>query len=303
MKENNNLTLLIMAGGMGSRFGGLKQIEPVGPNKEFLIDYSVYDAIKAGFNKIVFIIKEENYEIFKSTIGSRVEDKIETKYCFQRMEDLPENYKVPKGRIKPWGTAHAIMSARNEINGPFAIINADDFYGFDAYKQVSDFLKNNTNNEYSIIGYKVINTLTENGSVKRGVCELDGEYLTEIIESNVERKNNKIIATPLDGRESFEINEDTYVSMNMIGFTPSIFKHIEDNFKEFLDKNKDSILTCEYLIPDVLEKLVLEKKVLTKVIPTTAIWEGMTYKEDLEKVKKNIKLRIDKGEYPNNLWK
>lgn len=289
-----------MAGGMGSRFGGLKQIEPVGPNGEFLIDYSIYDAIKAGFKRVVFVIKEENYDVFKSTIGSRVEDKIETFYVFQKLDDLPSGYEVPCERDKPWGTAHAIRSARDIIKGPFAIINADDFYGYDAYLKMSEFLNSNSGC-YAVIGYNVINTLTSNGAVKRGVCEtLDG-YLTEIIESNVLKENDKVIATPLDGREKFEIKEDTFVSMNMIGFMPDIFKYIEEYFVPFLDKNIND-LKSEYLIPDLLEKLTLEGKVKTRVIPTTAKWEGITYMEDKENVVNSLNLRISNGEYPSKLW-
>lgn len=290
-----------MAGGMGSRFGGLKQIEPIGPNGEFLIDYSIYDAIRAGFNKVVFVIKEENYEIFKSTIGSRVEDKIKTFYAFQRMEDLPEGFVVPDNRVKPWGTAHAVWSARDLIDEPFIIINADDFYGYDAYLKMSEFLKSN-NDSYCLAGYEVVNTLTNNGAVKRGVCALSNGYLTEIIESNVIKENGMIVATPLDGRDSFQIDEDSYVSMNMIGFTPSIFEYINDYFSLFFEKYKDSIDTFEYLIPDLLERLTLDEKVSTKVIPTTAKWEGITYKEDKEDVVKSLSLRVENGEYPKNLW-
>jgi len=300
MKEKN-LTLLIMAGGMGSRFGGLKQIEPIGPNGEFLIDYSIYDAIRAGFNKVVFVIKEENYEIFKSTIGSRVEDKIKTFYAFQRMEDLPDGFVVPDNRVKPWGTAHAVWSARDLIDEPFIIINADDFYGYDAYSKMSEFLKSN-NDSYCLAGYKVVNTLTNNGAVKRGVCALSNGYLTEIIESNVIKENGMIVATPLDGRDSFQIDENSYVSMNMIGFTPSIFEYINDYFSLFFEKYRDSIDTFEYLIPDLLERLTLDEKVSTKVIPTTAKWEGITYKEDKEDVVKSLSLRVENGEYPKNLW-
>ena len=196
---NKDLTLLIMAAGMGSRFGGLKQIEPMGPNGEFLIDYSIYDAINAGFNKVVFIIKEENYAIFKETIGKRVEDKINTEYVFQDMNDLPEGYTKPEERVKPWGTAHAILCAKDNIHEPFVIINADDFYGKDAYKVASNFLKNvKEGNNYCLVGYKVANTLTENGAVKRGICKLENGNLTELIESNVEKIDGKIIAKPLD---------------------------------------------------------------------------------------------------------
>ena len=300
--NEKNLTLLIMAGGMGSRFGGLKQIEPIGPNGEFLIDYSIYDAIRAGFKRVVFVIKEENFEIFKSTIGSRVQDKIEILYVFQKMEDLPIGYSVPPERVKPWGTAHAIWSARDLIKDPFVIINADDFYGYDAYLKMSEFLCNSNNNCYCIAGYKVINTLTSNGAVKRGVCKIKDDHLSHIIECNVSRKNGKIISKPLDGRDDFVISEDTFVSMNMIGFMPNIFDYIEEYFIPFLESNKSNNLTCEYLIPDVLEKLTMQGEILTKVIPTSAKWEGVTYKEDLIDVVKNIRDRISNGEYPDKLW-
>ena len=299
-----NLTLLIMAAGMGSRFGGLKQIEPVGPNGEFIIDYSVYDAIQAGFNKIVFIIKEENYEVFKETIGKRIADKIKVEYVFQRLEDLPEGYSCPENREKPWGTAHAILSAKNNIHEPFVIINADDFYGRDAYLVISKFLReNHDDNIYAVVGYQVKNTLTENGSVKRGVCKLEEGYLQEIIESSVIEENGVIIATPLDGSASFPVMEDTYVSMNMLGFSPSLFSYIEKTFPSFLEKNKDNILKCEYLIPDVLTMAIEEGYVRTKVLPTTAKWEGVTYKEDKDSVVEAIQKLIKEGVYPQNLWK
>ena len=300
--EKKELTLLVMAAGMGSRFGGLKQIEPMGPNGEFLIDYSVYDAIKAGFDKIVFIIKEENYDLFKSTIGKRVEDKIKTEYVFQKDDELPKGCIVVENREKPWGTAHAIWCARSNIKGPFAIVNGDDFYGYDAYKVMAEFLKTKSEKEYSLVGYRVKNTLTENGAVKRGVCEVEEGYLTSLIESNVKEENGKIIATPLDGRESFEVNENTLVSMNMLGFDTSIFEYIDKTFKDFQDKNKNNLTKCEYLIPDVLEKTTIEGISKTKVLNTVAKWEGVTYKEDKEPAQKSIKKRIEDGEYPKNLW-
>lgn len=302
--ENKNLTLLILAAGMGSRFGGLKQIEPIGPNGEFIIDYSIYDAIKAGFNKVVFIIKEENYEIFKETIGKRVEDKIKVEYAFQKLEDLPEGYEKPEERVKPWGTAHAILAAKNNINEPFAIINSDDFYGYDAYRVISEFLKEEKQEEtYGLVGYKVKNTLTENGSVKRGVCKLNNNYLDELIESSIIEENNIITATPLNGDDSFTVTEDTYVSMNMLGFTPNIFDYIEKNFPIFLDENKDDMIKCEYLIPDILTQATRENYAKTKVLPTIAKWEGVTYKEDKDGVVKAIQKLVDDGIYPQNLWK
>lgn len=297
------LTLLILAAGMGSRFGGLKQIEPVGPNNEFIIDYSVYDAIRAGFTKIVFVIKEENYQLFKETIGNRISNKIKVEYVFQKLDDLPNGYKLPKDRIKPWGTAHAILSAKDKIKENFAIINADDFYGSKSYELISNFLKENNNpNTYALIGYKVKNTLTDNGSVKRGICKTHDNYLDSIIESSIIKEDNKIIATPLNKKDSFTVLPDSLVSMNMLGFTPSIFPLLEENFSKFLDINKDNILNCEYLIPDMLEKSIKDNYAKTVVIETTSKWEGVTYKEDKEKVVSAINKLIKEGKYPYNLW-
>ena len=301
-----DITLVILAAGMGSRFGGLKQIEPMGPSDEFIIDYSVYDAIKAGFNKIVFLIKRENYDLFKETIGARVEPHIKVEYAFQELNNLPIGYELPSDRTKPLGTAHAVLCCKDVVNEPFAMINADDFYGRDAFIKAYDFLVNadSNSNNYGMIGYMVSNTLTENGSVKRGVCEVDeNDYLKSIIESKVERINNVIVAKPLDGRGEFNVDDNATVSMNFLLFTPSIFKHIEDRFPIFFEENKDNLLTSEYLIPDVLEKLIQENKVTTKVINTTASWYGVTYKEDTPSVRSAIKNLVDNGEYNYNLWK
>lgn len=302
---NKNMTLLIMAAGMGSRFGGLKQIVPVGPSGEFMIDYSIYDALKAGFNKVVFIIKEENYELFEQTVGARIKNYIDVEYCFQKLEDLPDGYTVPEGRVKPWGTAHAILSAKNVIHENFAIINADDFYGRDAFKVVGEFLQkheNSKSNEFAVVGYEVANTLTENGSVKRGVCEVENGYLTKLIESSVEKIDNKIIASPLDGSASFSISSDTRVSMNMFGFTKEIFDYIDSNFIPFLKVNKDNIEKCEYLIPNVVCEAVNDGFATVQVLETCAKWQGVTYKEDTEKVVKEISKMVDIGIYPEKLW-
>ena len=300
--ENKNLTLLIMAAGMGSRFGGLKQIEPIGPNGEFIIDYSIYDAIKAGFNKVVFIIKKENYDIFRETIGSRIENKIKVEYVFQELEDIPEGYILPSDRVKPFGTAHAIRASRNVIKENFAVINSDDFYGRDAFMVISNFL-NNTNSEYGLVGYKVKNTLTENGSVKRGICEEENGYLTKIVESSIIKENGIITASPLDGRDSFTMNEEDLVSMNMLGFTPSLFPYLENKMIEFLENNKDDLKSCEFLIPDVLEDSINEDYTKVKVLSTIAKWEGVTYKEDKDGVVKAIRKLIEDGIYPQDLWK
>lgn len=298
-----DLTLVILAGGMGSRFGGLKQIEPVGPNGEFIIDYSIYDAIRAGFTKIVFIIKEENYDIFRETIGKRIEGKIPVAYAFQDVKDVPDGVVIPDDRIKPWGTGHAVLAARGEVQGNFVMINSDDFYGYDAYKKIKEFFDHNTDdNTYSMVAFRVFNTMTENGSVKRGVCESENNYLTNIIESSIERVNNEIIASPLDGRDSFKVEENALVSMNFFGFNDKIFKVLEDGLKEFFEENKTNLEKCEYLIPDVVfSEIEHGKKV--QVLESTDKWLGVTYKEDKEFVVNELKNLIAKGEYPNELWK
>ena len=271
------MTLVILAAGMGSRFGGLKQIEPIDEYGHFIIDYSIYDAIREGFTKVVFIIKRENYDIFRETIGKRIEKKIEVEYVFQEIDNLPEGYSVPEGRIKPWGTAHAILCAKDKVDENFAIINADDFYGRDAYHVISKFMKNNNTHDnilrYAMAGYKVKNTLTENGSVKRGVCEEENGYLTNIIECKVEKVDSEIIATPLEGGNSFKVLEDAPVSMNMFAFTKDIFKYLEEGFPLFLDKHKEDIDTCEYLIPSVVFEEIENKIATVEVLKTNAIWQ------------------------------
>ncbi|MEG1987068.1 MAG: sugar phosphate nucleotidyltransferase [Bacilli bacterium] len=298
-------TLLIMAAGMGSRFGGLKQIEPIGPSGEFLIDYSIYDAVKAGFNKVVFIIKEENYRVFKDTIGVRVEDKIKVEYVYQKLDSLPKGYSLPAERVKPWGTSHAVLAAKDHINEPFVIINADDFYGRDAYLEAAKFIDNQDRlgkEEYAMISYLVKNTLTANGSVKRGVCFLDNNYLTKIVESSITRINGSIIAAPLDSSEPFAVEEDSLVSMNMFVFMPSIFTYIEEHFTDFLLANKDNLTTCEYLIPDTVTSMINAGVMSLRVIPTTAVWQGVTYKEDKDLVVKEINSLVQNNVYPLNLW-
>ncbi|MBE6160136.1 MAG: nucleotidyltransferase [Lactobacillales bacterium] len=298
---NKDITLVILAAGMGSRFGGLKQIAPMGPNDEFIIDYSVYDAVKAGFNKIVFLIKEENYEVFKETIGARVEPHVKVEYCFQKNDNVP--VEIPATREKPFGTAHAILCCKDKVNEPFMIINADDFYGRDAFVKSANFLKSlDADNKYGMVGYLVKNTITENGSVKRGVCEVEGNNLVKITESIVEKTEDGIVATPLNGSDAFMVSEDTTVSMNMLLFTPSIFKYIEDKFPKFLEENKNDLEKCEFLIPDVLLDAINEGFASTDVLKTTATWYGVTYKEDTENVRNSLRKLVEDGEYPNNLW-
>lgn len=296
------MTLVIMAAGMGSRFGGLKQIEPVGPNGEFIIDYSIYDAIKSGFNKVIFIIKEENYEVFKNTIGKRIEGKIDVEYVFQDIKNVPDGVELPADRVKPLGTAHAILSCKGVVDEPFTIINSDDFYGNDAFVKAASFLKENTN-DYAMIGYLIGNTLTDNGSVKRGYSISENGYLTNIIESSVYREKDKIKVEPLDGRESFYAKEDDLVSMNMFCFRPDIIDYMDKHFIEFFKKNKDNLEKCEYLIPDVVFERIQNDGLKVRVIDTSAVWKGVTYKEDKEELVNYINKLIDDENYPNNLYK
>ena len=297
------MTLVIMAAGMGSRFGGLKQIEPVGRNGEFILDFSIYDAIQNGFDKVVFIIKEENYETFRDTVGKRIEDKIKVEYVFQKNDNLPSNANVPSDRVKPLGTGHAILCCKDVVKENFAIINADDFYGRDAYQVASSFLKDvHKENEFAMVGYKVANTVSENGSVKRGVCEGEDGYLTEIIESSIKKDDSKYYAEPLSGEDAFYVDGDALVSMNMLIFTPKIFEYLETKFVEFFDNNKGNMDKAEYLIPEVLRELIKENKVTVEILPTKAVWKGITYKEDKQELVDSINEMINDHVYPEKLW-
>ena len=292
------MTLAIMAAGLGSRFGGLKQIEPVGPNGEFIIDYSIYDAIKAGFDKIVFIIKEENYNDFKDTIGKRIKG-INVEYVFQRNNDIPDCFDIPKERVKPLGTGHVLYSLRNTINEPFAVISADDFYGSEPYKLLYDSLKKR---EYSTIGYQIGNTLTSNGSVKRGVFFTKDGYVTHIVESKVEKVDNIIKCTPLNGGLEYIIPDNQTVSMLMFGLQPSIFKYIDKDIINFFNKHENDLDTCEYFLPDILTNMIKDGVAKIKLIETSSKWMGVTYREDLEDLKQYIKNEIKKGVYPEKLY-
>ncbi len=302
----DDLTLVVMAAGMGSRFGGLKQIEPIGPNGEFLIDYSIYDAILCGFKKIVFVIKKENYDIFKDTIGKRCEGKIEVCYAFQSLDDLPEGYTIPSERVKPLGTAQAIYAARNLVDGNFVVINSDDFYGREAFRDVCKFFREQAKSSKRLfcnVCYQVANTMSLNGSVKRGVIVENDGYLSDLIESKIEYVDGKIMATPLLGGDSFEISSDTLVSTNFLGFTKDIFDYIEKKFPIFLDENQDNLLDCEFLIPSVMANAIADGFASVLVVPTKAVWHGVTYREDKEDVVLAINDLILKGVYPKDLWK
>ncbi len=298
------MQLLIMAAGMGSRFGGLKQIEPMGPNGEFLIDYSIYDAIKEGFSKVVFIIKEENYEIFKETIGARVEPHIPVEYVFQTINNVPDFVEVPNDRVKPWGTAHAIYCAKDAITEPFVVINADDFYGRHAFHTAAEFIRNTQGQEYATVGYEAIKTMTENGAVKRGVLKADlNGNLVSIKESSIIEDNDQILCTPLNGEPEFRIEKEDLVSMNMLVFDPSIFKYLEEKMNIFFKENENNLEKCEFLIPDILGSANEEGYAKVKVLHTAAVWYGVTYREDTENVKKSLVQLVEKGVYPSNLWR
>ena len=298
------MTLVILAAGMGSRFGGLKQVTPMGPDGEFLIDYSIYDAIKCGFDHVVFIIKEENYDLFRSTIGKRIEDKIKVDYVFQDINNIPVDVKIPETRIKPWGTAQAIYCCKDIVNDKFAIINADDFYGYDAINKAAKYLdENNNNKEFGLIAYDIKNTLTENGSVKRGVCFVNANSeLTEIRESKVEKVNNIIKCVPLDASENYEVNDNQLVSMNLLCFTPYIFDLLNNDIVTYF-KNSQDLTVGEFLIPDVIFDNIKKNNIKVKVIETSAKWCGVTYKEDTDSVKNTLLEYKNDGVYPAKLWK
>ena len=292
-------TLVILAAGMGSRFGGMKQTYPVGPNEEFIMDYSIYSAIKYGFTKVVFVIREEYLDLFKSTIGARLEGKVKVDYAFQKLDIIPEGFTVPEGRVKPWGTAHAIYCAKDKIEGNFGVITADDFYGDIAFKDLSNALDSDN---YSVIGYHIADTLSVNGAVKRGVVKSQNGIINEIIESSCVLEGDKVKCTPLDtSKETFYVDKDNSVSMLMNGFTYEIITKIENVMKDEFEHNKDNLDTYEMLLPDIMDESIHEGKIIND-IPTNSIWVGMTYKEDAEYLSKFIQKEIEKGTYPNNLW-
>ncbi len=302
------MDLVILAAGMGSRFGGLKQIEPIDEFGNFIIDYSIYDAKKAGFDKVIFIIKEENLDIFKKTVGHRVEKYIKVEYAFQRLEDVPSGVVLPSDRVKPLGTAQAILSAKNLVSDKFIIINSDDYYGSDAFKVAADYLnslKKGSKNVYGNIGYMAKNTITENGSVKRGVLFFDkNNKLEKLVESKIEKVNGKLEATPLDDETNTKVIDDnTLVSMNMFAFTSDIMDYLEQGYKKFFDDNKNNLKSCEYLIPTVVSDLIEAGKVTCDILSTTSVWYGVTYKEDKDFVVSSLKKLVDNGEYPKGIWK
>jgi UTP-glucose-1-phosphate uridylyltransferase len=296
-------TLLILAAGMGSRFGGLKQVEPVGPNGEAIIDYSIYDAIRAGFGKVVFIIRESFADAFKENFDKKLKGKIEVDYVFQELNMLPEGFTLPAGREKPWGTAHAILVAKDVINEPFCALNADDFYGFNAYKAMAKFLTESTDpKEYAMVGYNLNNTLSEFGSVSRGICEEDAnKNLVKIVETlKIVKRENEIISIENDGSET-SLTGNEIASMNNWGFKPSVFGQLEKRFTQFLKTEIDKPKS-EMYIPSVVFDLIDDKEATVKVLEANSPWFGVTYKEDKPFVIEKINALIAKGEYPKKIW-
>lgn len=300
--------LVVMAAGMGSRYGGLKQIDPIDREGHIIMDFSIYDAVKAGFGKVIFIIKKENEADFKAAIGDRISEQIETEYVFQDLHNLPEGYEVPDGRVKPWGTGHAVLSCLDMIDGPFAVVNADDYYGQNAFRMAYDFLTSHQDDEkyhYMMVGYMLENTLTENGHVARGVCETDENgYLTGIHErTRIEKRPDGPAYTEDDGATWTALPQESIVSMNMWGFTESILQELKARFSVFLDENLEkNPLKCEYFLPFVVDELLSEGKADVRVLKSLDRWYGVTYKEDKEVVVKAIQGLKDKGLYPQKLW-
>lgn len=300
--------LVILAAGMGSRYGGLKQIDPVDEQGHVIIDFSIYDAIRAGFEKIVFIIKKENETDFKETIGARVSKFAQVEYVYQELERLPEGFTVPEGRQKPWGTGHAILCCEDVIDGPFAVINSDDYYGPNGFKMLYDFLTTEVDGDrynYAMIGYIIENTLTDHGSVSRGVCETDGNnHLTVINERTNVIKKDDHAAYSEDKVTWVDIPKGTTVSMNMWGFTESIMDVLKDGFAKFMrEEVPDNLMKSEYFIPKVVGKLVTEGKADVTILTSEDKWFGVTYKEDKEHVVNAVKKLKEDGVYPTELWK
>ena len=292
----NNIPLLIMAAGMGSRYGGLKQLDAIGPSGETIIDYSVYDAIKAGFTKVVFIIRKDFEQEFKSKITDKYEGQIQVEFAFQDLNDLPDEFTCPEGREKPWGTGHAIFSARDVINEPFVAINGDDFYGRESFKVVADYYRKGANS-FSMVAFKLDKTLSSFGGVTRGLCTVNDEKLNTVIETADLEKTDYGVSSNRD----IELDGSEPVSMNVWGFTPILFKYLEEKFVEFLSENGTE-MKSEYLIPSVVNELIQSGQETVHVLRSGATWFGVTYKEDKPFVEGEIEKLVNKGEYPGKLF-
>ncbi len=304
----NKPVLVVMAAGMGSRYGGMKQIDPVGPNGEVIIDYSIYDARRAGFETVVFVIKHEIEDAFKAAIGDRMSHIMDVKYAFQQLDNLPDGFTVPAGREKPWGTCHAILAAKDVIDGPFAVINADDYYGPEAFKVMYDYLSTHEDGDfydYCMVSYLLKNTVSENGSVARGVCvpTADGCLANVTERTRIETFDDGTIRFTEDGENWTELPGDTPVSMNLWGFSKSFLSEAEQRFAAWLEKNVPvNPMKCEYFLPLVVSALIDENKAKVKVLQSTDKWYGVTYKEDKPLVVNAIAQKIADGLYPADLW-
>ncbi len=302
------MTLVILAAGMGSRYGGLKQLDPMTDSGEFIIDFSLFDAIRAGFDHVVFIIKEENLEQFRETIGNRIEEKIKVSYAFQKSETLPAGFSVPEGRTKPWGTGHAVYCVRDIVKDNFAVINADDFYGRDTFMQLAKHLSKAGSTagvaHHCMVGFRLGNTLTENGTVSRGHCSVDeNDMLVSVIErTKIMKKETNAAYLADDGETWVDMPFDTIVSMNCWGFTPDIFDHMEADFAAFLSNLGDNPMKAEFYLPAAVDSQRKAGYCDVKVYPTASVWQGVTYAEDKARVKASIRAMIDAGEYPEKLW-
>ena len=296
-------TVLILAAGLGSRYGGLKQIDTIGDNGETIIDYSIYDAIEAGFGKAVFIIRKSFEQDFKKIVTSKFCKRIPIEYAYQELDLLPEGYKCPKDRLKPWGTGHAIWCARDLIDEPFAMVNGDDFYGRDSLTLMADYLATvdpNTSS-FSMVGYKLRNTLSDNGSVARGICHTENHKLSKIVERTSIVKQGDGAVVNLANGETISLTGDETVSLNLFGFTPIVFEYLQRQFTAFLDTDLTK-LKSEFFIPSVVDNLLQEKAASVQVLKSKSRWFGVTYKEDKQKVQDSIKSLIHQGEYPQRLW-
>lgn len=296
--------LVIMAAGMGSRYGGLKQIDPVDAKGRIIMDFSIYDAKRAGFEKVIFIIKKEQEDLFREAVGDRVSEYMEVAYAYQEINNIPAGFEVPEGRVKPWGTAHAVYSCKDMIDGPFAVINADDYYGREAFQLIYDYLETHEDDDkfrYTMVGYKLCNTVTENGYVSRGVCEMNeaGELIGIQERTRIEHHEDGIAFTEDDGATWTHLDDDTTVSMNMWGFSRSILDEIEKGFPAFLEKGlKENPMKCEYYLPGVVSDLLGEDRATVAVLKSADKWYGVTYKEDKPVVMEAIRKMEEEGLYP-----
>ncbi|MBN1555904.1 MAG: nucleotidyltransferase [Phycisphaerae bacterium] len=302
-----NPQLVVMAAGIGSRYGGLKQIDPVGPSGEIIIDYSIYDALRAGFDKVIFIIRQDIEQVFREKVGRTIEKQIDTAYVFQELNQLPEGFILPEGRVKPWGTGHALLSAADAVTAPAAVINADDFYGAGSFQALADHLKTAADADgvydYSMVGFVLGNTVTEHGHVARGVCNVSADGLLEnVVErTRIEKQGAGTRFSEDDGQTWTAIDPNSVVSMNMWGFTPSIMAELKARFPKFLEANIEKP-KAEFFIPTVVNELLAEKKAVVKVLPTDEKWLGVTYQQDRPAVQDAIRRKAADGVYPINLW-